>query len=100
MESKFIGVHAQKTIQFQDNRNQKPEKQKPPSKMPSEGEKKIYVSIRFDCFNNLWAMDTDGIIYIWNSPLQSTSSKSLNCDIETIQKPDSAMIFCIGFLKI
>lgn len=96
LDSKYIGIFSTRQIIFQENTNQKDQKDNRFKENPFDGEKlKTQVCIRFDCFSNLWLMDTEGTVSFWNSPLNINLSSSMTRPKEEIiQKSDSPMVSC------
>lgn len=85
---------SKRRLIFKDiDTNQKSEKEDSIERRSAEHEKRIYTSIRFDAFANLWVIDLEGTVYRLDEPLKNDAAKKYKDQI--IQSADQQMINCI-----
>lgn len=92
-DPKYICSFIKGDIAFQDNQRDDNQKDGLVNKC-STGDKdkdkdrsKAFTSIRFDSFSNLWLIDAEGKVSIWEKPISQSNKKPKEVVIQEAEQP-------------
>lgn len=90
-DPKYICSFIKKEIQFQDNQRDEGQKDGCVNKYSTaEQDKdraKAFTSIRFDSFSNLWLIDVEGKVSMWEKPVGSSNKKPKEVPVQEAEQP-------------
>lgn len=89
-DPKYICSFMKKEISFQDNQRDDNQKDGCVNKFLAserEDKTKAYTSIRFDSLSNLWLIDVEGKVSMWDKPIGSSNKKPKEISVQEAEQP-------------